>query len=221
MPKQQKNTKSSKGSVTTRRREIFPRNRAAASRLPLYILAIVAGVMTAALFWFQTRAAGNATLYLSPLSTSVAQNSTVSFEVRMNSSVGVDGAAAYLQYPTKQLEYVTTDTSNSAFPSEAFSSGGEGRVTIMRYASELISGDQLIATVTFKALGNKGSATVGFGSESELTRADPQNPSQYINELGDKNGATVKLSKQNAGNSGNSDNGGGGKGKGKGKGNKK
>ncbi len=181
-----------------RKTSVLPSKYKAKSWGPLSVLLIALGAVLVLFFWFQTRAAGSATLSLSPASPTVVTGQNVSFDIRMNSPVGVDGAEIYLSYPATHLQFVSTSTSGSAFPIDVVNSGGSGSITVIRYSTSLVSGNVFIARVTFKALASTGSANVTFGANTELTHADPDNPTQFINEAGVMNGATVTFTTQSS-----------------------
>lgn len=133
--------------------------------------------------------ADTATLYLSPGSGSVSKGSTITVNVRENSGGSkVNGAQANLSYPADKLDFVSI-SSSSAFSVVAENSGGGGNVRIGRGALPSVSGDQLIASVRFRAKVDSGSATVSFADGSQVT-ADDGNGTNIV---GPKNGATYTL----------------------------
>lgn len=133
--------------------------------------------------------ADTATLYLSPGSGSVSKGSTITVNVRENSGGSkVNGAQANLSYPSDKLDFVSI-SSSSAFSVVAENSGGGGSVRIGRGALPSVSGDQLIASVKFRAKVDSGSATVSFADGSQVT-ADDGNGTNIV---GPKNGATYSL----------------------------
>src|SRR3989344_7580831 len=118
--------------------------------------------------------AASASLYLSPASSSVTNGSTFSVNVRENSGGdGVNAAEIHLTYPTDKMDFVSI-SSSSAFGIVAANSGGGGNVNIDRGATPAVTGDQLIATVRFKAKVASGSAAVSFGSSSKVVSLSEQ-----------------------------------------------
>lgn len=116
-------------------------------------------------------ASGTATLSLSPASGSVLNGATLSLSVYEDSgSDTVNAVQANLSYPSTQLQFVSI-SSSSAFGVDAQSTGGSGSVQIGRGTITAVSGNQLVATVYFKALAGSGTADVTFASGSSVVRS--------------------------------------------------
>lgn len=116
--------------------------------------------------------AASATLYLSPGSSSVAQGATLIVNIRENSgSEPVNSVQANLSYPANLLDFVKIND-GSAWGVKAENSGGGGSVRIARGAFSAVSGDQLVASVHFKAKTSSGSATINFASGSQVISAN-------------------------------------------------
>jgi hypothetical protein len=94
----------------------------------------------------------------------------------MNSSDPVNVAQANLAYPADRLDYVSTSFDGSDFDMQVESTGGGGSVKLVVATYTPISGDKLLATVTFKAKTASGNATVSVTSESMLVNAGNQIP---------------------------------------------
>ena len=114
-----------------------------------------------------TQAGGS--LYVSPSGTSVAGGSSFSLYVRVNATSTVDAVQANLSYPADKLTFLGS-YGGSAFEIQAESSGGGGSIRIGRGTLSAKSGDQLIATISFRAIPSSGSATVAFTSGSEAVK---------------------------------------------------
>lgn len=115
--------------------------------------------------------AAAATLYLSPASGSVQQGNNITIGVRVNTGgENVNAVQANLSYPDDKFEYISITTS-STFPLEVESSGGGGSVRIARGNFSGVTGDQLVASVTFKARTTTGTAAVSFAGGSAITRS--------------------------------------------------
>jgi hypothetical protein len=100
---------------------------------------------------------------------SVAKGSYVTVTIKENSgSEPVNAASATLSYPTDKLSYISI-TSSSAFNIAAASSGGGGSVRVDRGALTPATGSQTVASVTFKALADSGTASVGVTSASVIS----------------------------------------------------
>lgn len=117
----------------------------------------------------------SATLYLSPSSTTVKQGDTLTVDMRENSGDDkINAADIYLSYPFDRVEIV------SVINSSAFNlvlknkyDGGLIRLTAAAFdppsKKTHVTGDQSIATITFKALASSGTADFRFEKESVLT----------------------------------------------------
>lgn len=115
--------------------------------------------------------AASASLYLSPASTSVSQDTILVISIREDSgSEPVNAVQANLTYPADLLTFVSIGSS-SAFRIAAQSSGGNGSVEIARGALPAVSGNQLVASVRFKAKVGSGKANISFASGSSVLSA--------------------------------------------------
>jgi hypothetical protein len=134
------------------------------------------------------RAAGSGKMYLNPASGNYDIGATVSVAVRVDvGSEKVNAAEARLSYNASQLEYMSISGSGSAYGIEANASGGNGQVVISRGNISDVSGDQLLATVSFKAL-TAGSAAVTVNTESIALRSADQ-----ADVIGTRNGGTFTI----------------------------
>ncbi|MDP2702661.1 MAG: cohesin domain-containing protein, partial [Candidatus Rokubacteria bacterium] len=116
--------------------------------------------------------ADSATLYLSPASGSVSKGSILTISVRENSgNEPVNSVQANLSYPANLLDFVSI-SSSSAWGVVAQNSGGGGSVQIARGALPAVSGDQLVASVRFKAKTDSGTASINFASGSAVVSAN-------------------------------------------------
>ncbi len=110
--------------------------------------------------------AASASLALSPASVSAVVGSSFNVGIYVNTGGNpVNAVQANLTYPAAQLDYVSV-TSSSVFPIDAQSSGGGGNVNIARGAITPVSGNQLVATVRFKAKVASGTAAINFAGGS-------------------------------------------------------
>lgn len=109
------------------------------------------------------------TIYLNPASQTVGPSGTVTLEVRENSgTTGVNAVQANFTYPTSQFTFVSVDASTSAFTTAAEGTGGAGQVKIARGLTGSVTGDQLIAKVTFQATATSGTANMAFTTGTAL-----------------------------------------------------
>ncbi|HVU59605.1 MAG TPA: carboxypeptidase regulatory-like domain-containing protein [Candidatus Saccharimonadales bacterium] len=116
-------------------------------------------------------AAVSATLSMSPSPATVVKGGNVTVAIYENSgSEPVNAVQANITYPTSSLQFVSI-TSSAAFGVTAQNSGGGGNVQIARGTITAVTGSQLVASVTFKALVSSGSATLSFVGGSAVVSA--------------------------------------------------
>ena len=111
-----------------------------------------------------TQAAGS--IYLSPASATIAKDSYFSVSVRVNADT-VDAVQANLSYPADKIDFTGLSYGGTGFEIQAEGSGGGGSIRIARGATSAKSGDVLVATISFRAKVDSGSATVSFTSGTE------------------------------------------------------
>lgn len=122
--------------------------------------------------------ASAASMYITPAARSIAQSTIIAMNVRMNGGgASVNAVQANIAYPTDKLQYINTFYSGSAFEIQAESTWGGGVVRIARGTLNPISGDALIAVVSFKVLASSGSASLSFTSDSTLASNGAEVPS--------------------------------------------
>lgn len=133
-------------------------------------------------------AAGVGVLSVSPASSAVSLDSTLTMTITENSSTAsVNAVEADLTYDQTKLQYVSTSVTTSPFTLVANNTGGNGAISIASATSTPLTGSQVVAVVSFKAIG-QGSAVVGFSSSSGLAQA-----SDNTNILGTSTGATYTI----------------------------
>jgi len=111
---------------------------------------------------------GGGSLYLDPSSGSFAPGATITVSIREDSKAEtVNAAHADLTYSAATLEYQAIDANGSDFGVDAAKSGGSGKISIARGNTSPVSGDKLIAKVTFKVLG-AGTGTISFDDTSAV-----------------------------------------------------
>jgi hypothetical protein len=115
----------------------------------------------------------------------------VTVAVRENSTTqGVNAVGAVITYDATKLQYVSVSETGSSFGLVAETTSNTGSLTLVRATSggaAPVTGDQLVTTVTFKALA-AGSVPLTLGTGSVLLRA-----SDNTDILAVKNGATLTL----------------------------
>ena len=115
------------------------------------------------------------TVYLSGAPTFVAPSQTFTVQIRENSgTTTVNAVEADISYPTSLLTYVSTSNAGTAFGYTVQSTGGSGSVTFAAGLNCTTScppaptGDQLVATITFKANTTSGAANLAFTTGTSL-----------------------------------------------------
>lgn len=147
-------------------------------RLPLIVFAtVIAGIGVYMLFRSQAADVPPTppSIYLSPQNQTYAPGATFTVEVRENSGTSsVLAAQANFSYPATLVEFVSIDTTVGPFTTQAQAIGGNGQVNIgVGLAAggtapvAPITGDQLLARVTFRALAG-GTVNMAFTSGTEL-----------------------------------------------------
>jgi hypothetical protein len=114
-----------------------------------------------------THAAGGGQLYFTPSGTQAQPGSLVNVTIREESlSTPVNAVQADVLYDPNLLEYVSTDGTASAFGIAAPITRGTGVVSIARGTITPVTGDQVVAKLTFRL--KSGSSTLSFRSTSAV-----------------------------------------------------
>ena len=118
------------------------------------------------------RAAGaSAALSVDPSNLTVARGDTFTVRMRLtNPGDPVNAVEADLAYPASVLRYDRTEVNDSAWGITAANTGASGKVSVQVGSLTPVSGDQLIASVTFIATAS-GTACVSFASTSAVADA--------------------------------------------------
>lgn len=110
--------------------------------------------------------AASAQLYMAPGSGTLTQNNNVVVGIRINNGTDSSNAVqANLSYPTAKLQYISTSLSG-VYDIVAENSHSSGSIRIGLGKIGTVSGDQLIANVTFKVIGNSGTGSITWDSGS-------------------------------------------------------
>lgn len=113
-------------------------------------------------------------VYLTPTNVTYAANQTFTVNLRENSgSIPVYAVGAKISYPANLLEFQSISTTNTAFPTVVPSAtyGGNGEVSVEAGAAaggNPLTGDNFVATITFKTLTSSGTANLSFGNGTQL-----------------------------------------------------
>ena len=109
---------------------------------------------------------GDGTMYVNPSSGSYGVGQQFTVEVRENSnSTAVNASEADMNYSSNNLQFVSIDGTGSDFGVDAQKTGGDGKIVIARGNTSPLTGDKLLAKVTFKVTGT-GTGTVEMASTS-------------------------------------------------------
>jgi hypothetical protein len=124
-------------------------------------------------------------VYLSPASGTILNGNTVAVAIRTNSGAdGVNAAQVNLAFNPAQLQYVSVDNPPTGAYGTQYSATGDntaGTVQIIRLVTQpsgapavSITGDQLFATVTFRAVAGSSSAAITIANGTALVRSSDQ-----------------------------------------------
>lgn len=139
------------------------------SKKGLWIFVILFAAIGGYILWRSFAAPAPPTIYLTPVTNTIAPGASFSIQVRENSgTTNVNAVQANFSYPTSLLTFVNIDTTGTAFTTSAPSSGGSGQVSIAAGVIGGVTGDQLIATVNFTSNSTSGSAALAFTSGTAL-----------------------------------------------------
>lgn len=100
--------------------------------------------------------------YLAPPSQTVTVNAVFTVTVKINTVDAVNAVQTYVKYPTDSLTLVSIDTSQSAFDIQAQQQDNNGIISLARGTLTPVSGDNVVAILTFQAKNTAGQATISF-----------------------------------------------------------
>lgn len=110
--------------------------------------------------------AGNADVYLNPASGDVSSGDEFQVSIMVDSGeFNMDAAEVRLDFNPSEFSYVSHENSQSNFGVDANFDSGEGFIQITGGSTNELSGDQLLAIVTFDALGEGTSAPITINDE--------------------------------------------------------
>lgn len=131
-------------------------------------------------------------IYLSPTTQPLQANQTFQVQVRANSgTTSVNAIEADFTYPASLIDIVSIDTTTSAYQTQAVNSGALGNVSIARAQIGGLTGDQLVAIITFKAKTTGGNVSLSFVNGTELISSS--NNTNILPSLSSAYGATYKI----------------------------
>lgn len=110
--------------------------------------------------------AGTADVYLDPASGDVSSGDEFQVSIMVDSGeFNMDAAEVRLDFNRSEFSYVSHENSQSNFGVDANFDSGEGFIQIAAGSTSALSGDQLLAIVTFEALGEGTSAPITINDE--------------------------------------------------------
>lgn len=128
------------------------------------LIVTAAAVLAAVLMSAPASAQSADSIYVTPASGSYPVGTSFTVSVRENTSTQVNAVQADLSY-SSNIQFVSIDASGSAFGIDASSTGGGGVVSMSRGTIVPVSGDKLVAKVTFKVVSG-GTATISMQDSS-------------------------------------------------------
>jgi len=130
-------------------------------------------------------AANETVFYLSPESGNYTVNSAFSISIHANTSAAITSVRAYLNFNSSLLSVTNIDTSGSVFSNWwESSSTAIGKIQLQASTpSPGVSGDGVVAVITFRALG-PGTAVITYDPVSLVLRPDDTNILNLVRSTG-------------------------------------
>jgi chitodextrinase len=141
---------------------------------PMALAAVIGGTVVVGVLAVVLIKAAGTRLYLSPVKVSTTANQTFQVAIRVDTPEQINAAQATVKYSDTQLELVAISYSNTAFPLQAEETKSLGSIKLGRAidaGTAPVTGDLLMATLTFKAL-IPGEYSITFGTDSVVLKAD-------------------------------------------------
>ena len=130
-------------------------------------------------------------MYLLPADSNVSKGQTFTLQLKANSvSTSVNAVQATLSYPAQMLDLVSINHKDSAYKIDAVEQSGNGKIVIARGQIGGLTGDNLVASITFKAKNAAGTANIQFVNETSLLSSSTNTS---IVSLENAKQATVKI----------------------------
>lgn len=119
----------------------------------------------------EVHAVGSASLTIDPSSGSHVIGSDFIVTVHENSGAeSVNAVEADLSYDQSKLQFINVNTSGSVFSAGPATTGGNGSVSIVNGSTTSYTGDQIVGSITFRALASTTGTGVAFASSSAVVR---------------------------------------------------
>lgn len=142
---------------------------AASKRL---LVGLVAALLLATVIAAGLRYATAATpaLKVTPFKGTIQRGTVFNVQIKAYSETQLNAIQANLTY-TSSLEVIGISYEGSAFPVEAESTYNNGQIRIARASFTPVNGEQLVATISFKATADRSAAKLAFSGDSALVTA--------------------------------------------------
>jgi hypothetical protein len=112
------------------------------------------------------------TIYLDLQNQTLPVNSNFTVTIREDSgTTAINAVQANLSYPANLIDFVSIDSSTSAFDVNAAASGGAGVIDLARGKTGTLTGPQVVAVVTFHTKTTSGAANIAFTSGTALVNS--------------------------------------------------
>jgi hypothetical protein len=136
------------------------------------IISVLFLALTPLLMFNKSSAADLAVFYLTPSSGTVAIGDTISIDLREDSGlINVNVAQAHMTYNTSVLQFVSVVSSNEFGVQTSGTGGGNGLVKVENGAIPAVNGDNLVATIVFKAIGG-GTSGLNFDMSTSAIKGN-------------------------------------------------
>jgi hypothetical protein len=166
------NRPSERGSTPTRRRTLAAAGVMVTAALAVLAFAVIAPARSAAPGRAALAAAPPATLYVTGLNGPVTAGQTVTVDVRLRSdTIPANAVQADLTFPEAELQYTSADVNEQVWGVTAATTGGSGSASVQVGSTTPVTGDTLVATITFTAL-QDGTPAVTVAPSSVALSAD-------------------------------------------------
>lgn len=109
--------------------------------------------------------AASSTIYLSPTGGTVQKGRSITLSLRVNPVTTIDGVEGTVHFSSSHLRLTSVSTSDSAFPIKLTQSQTGSSITLSRgNIAGNVSGDSLVATLTFTALDTSEKQTISLSN---------------------------------------------------------
>lgn len=145
----------------------------------------------------QVQAANDATIYISPASSSLQNGSNKTFTIYVNTgSNSINAVQAQVSYDTSKFTYISLSPNTTNFPFVAEQSHSNGVITIASGTTSTVTGTKSVGTFTLKAKVGSGTGAISVNINES---AAVYNGTDYLASV---SGATVTFTTPSSGGGG-------------------